>query len=313
VSALPLENVPERFARQLLIEGWQQERLSAARVVLIGVGALGNEVARQLAMAGVGTLVLCDPDVVAESNLSRCCLFRPADVGIGKVAAAARELALLAPGVRVEQRPAPLDSGVGLAELRDADLVIGCLDSTTARVLLSSRCHLVGATLLDGGTSEWGGEVHCFMPGGACYGCLIGASGRARADDPVSCSGPVQLAPVGATAPVSGLIGSWLSIFALRRLFALPVPAQGLHVDAASALTSHVRADRAPDCPLHETLPLQQVESVAPSVRSRVRDVLDLLAADEDVMIWRGFANSSATGAAENGAYARGQTLLRHA
>jgi len=75
-------SVNERFARQTLIAGWEQERLQAATAVIVGMGALGNEVARILAMSGIGHLILCDHDTVALSNLSRCVLFREADRSI---------------------------------------------------------------------------------------------------------------------------------------------------------------------------------------------------------------------------------------
>lgn len=309
--------VPERFARHALVEGWNQERLAEALVVLIGVGALGNEVARQLAMAGVGSLVLCDPDVVRESNLSRCCLFRGNDVGTSKVRAAARELAALAPGPRIEDREAPLDAGVGLAELREADLVIGCLDSNAGRVQLARRCALAGAGHLDAGTSDWGGEVHSFFPGGACFGCLIGAPGRALADDPVSCSGPARTEPVGASAPVSALIGSWLVAIAVRRLFDLPTPLHSLHIDASTATTSLILTNRAADCPLHETLPADRIQPVPVTNRAQVGELLHLLAPDEDVMTWRGFESAAvrrmSAGAAGAGSYNRSATLLRQA
>jgi molybdopterin/thiamine biosynthesis adenylyltransferase len=96
------------------------------------VGALGNEVAKNLALLGVGRVVLCDPDTVDATNLSRAVLFTPADVGRRKVDAAADALARLAPGTVVQRRGTDLVRGVGLGELADADLVLGCLDSRGA-------------------------------------------------------------------------------------------------------------------------------------------------------------------------------------
>jgi molybdopterin/thiamine biosynthesis adenylyltransferase len=70
-----------RYARHELIPGWSQQQLADARVIIFGMGALGNEVARILAMSGVGSLLLCDPDRVEESNLSRTVLFRQSHIG----------------------------------------------------------------------------------------------------------------------------------------------------------------------------------------------------------------------------------------
>ena len=136
----------KRFERHNLIHGWEQSQLSAATAVIIGMGALGNEVARILAMSGIGTLLICDPDIVAISNLSRCVLFRESDIGQFKVNAAAIALATLAPDTTIITRPQRLVHGVGLAELRDASIVLSCLDSRSARLQLAGRCSLVNAS-----------------------------------------------------------------------------------------------------------------------------------------------------------------------
>ncbi|WP_261567254.1 HesA/MoeB/ThiF family protein [Frankia gtarii] len=79
----------ERYARHERIAGWDQRILAASTAVVVGVGALGNEVAKNLALAGVGRLVLCDPDTVSVSNLSRTVLLADSDVGRPNVSAAA--------------------------------------------------------------------------------------------------------------------------------------------------------------------------------------------------------------------------------
>src|SRR5690348_14656367 len=76
-----LKMASDRYARQQLIEWWNQERLRNARVLVAGVGALGNEVLKNLALVGVGHLLLIDFDRVEYSNLSRTVLFRENDVG----------------------------------------------------------------------------------------------------------------------------------------------------------------------------------------------------------------------------------------
>src|SRR5579872_4365030 len=103
----------ERFARHDLIPGWNQPALSDATVIVVGVGALGNDVSRLLGMAGVGRLLLCDPDVVEESNLSRTPLFIQSDLRRFKVDAARDALQKLAPSIQVETRPRPHVHGVG--------------------------------------------------------------------------------------------------------------------------------------------------------------------------------------------------------
>jgi molybdopterin/thiamine biosynthesis adenylyltransferase len=262
-----------RFDRHRLVPGWDQRRLADATAVVVGMGALGNEVARLLAMCGVGRLMLCDPDRVATSNLSRCSLFRATDVGRLKVDAAADALAELQPGIVVNRRPLPLVSGVGLAELRDADVVMGCLDSKSARLQLAGRCNLVRAGWIDGGTNPWGGEVRPYLdPDGPCYGCGLTAAERGSADVPWSCVDVPAAGPEGAAAPASAIVGAWQVMLATRHLFGLPVPADLMAVDGVRGTTRLVTVARAADCPLH--VPIGDVRAVPVSNRDTVGSLL---------------------------------------
>ncbi len=236
----------------MLIPGFRQDKLGAATVVIVGVGALGNVVAESLALAGVGRLVLCDPDVVAPSNLSRAPLFRAADVGRPKVFAAKDTLAVLAPDTVVEARHATLVSGVGLAEMRDASMVVGCLDSRAARVSLAGRAGLVRARWIDAATSAWGGEVRPFLdPEGACYACAFSPSERAVSDVPWSCMDPRRPVEVGASAPVAGLVGAWTSALAARVIMGEPVSTHAVVIDVLRGAADPLVITRDVDCPLH--------------------------------------------------------------
>ncbi|MEU4927300.1 ThiF family adenylyltransferase [Streptomyces yokosukanensis] len=283
-----------RFDRHTLIAGWDQRRLAEATVVICGVGALGGQCAQALALAGVGRLVLCDPDDVAESNLSRAPLFRADDIGRPKASVAARRLAELSPVTRAEVRIAPLVSGVGLAELREASLVVSCLDSLAARLQLAGRCHLVGAALLDGGTGAWGGEVRLYEPDGPCFGCGLTARDRAAQDDPWACADAV-VAEAGASAPVSALIGSWLAVTAVRLLCGAAVRPGVIRVDAAGGTATPVTARRAPDCPLHTRIPAELVAAVPDTALSTPADLTDRLAPEETVMTWAPLPGSAPT------------------
>jgi hypothetical protein len=274
-----------RFDRQRLIPDWRQDRLAAAVVVVAGVGALGNEVARILAQSGVGALILCDPDRVEESNLSRAILFRGADVGRPKVEVAARALEGLAPGIRAVARPSALIHGVGLGELRDASLVVSCLDSRTARLQLAGRCQLVRAPLLDGGTHPWGGEVRPFLdPDGPCYGCTLGPTGRGESDVPWSCLEPPPRRATPAAAPSSALVGTWMAMVAARFLMGLDGPAGFLKIDGVRGLTSLVEPVRDPTCPLHR--PIDRAERITLTHRDRIGDLQAALGPGEVPLAW---------------------------
>ncbi len=278
----------DRYARHALVPGWRQQSLRGARVVVVGMGALGNEVARVLAMAGVGFFVVCDPDRIETSNLSRTVLFREADVGRLKVEAAADALRQLVPGIAVEARPLTLVRGVGLAELRDASLVLGCLDSRTARLQLAGRCNLVGAALIDGGTRPWGGEVRVVLdPDGSCYGCTLSPEDRAVSDQPWSCLDRNTERAAGTTVTSSALVGSWMAEMAVRCLMRLPTPDGVLTVDAERGITRAVGVPRDPECPLHE--PIDVVRPVEAHAGSTVGELRALLGAGRSLLAWEAF------------------------
>jgi molybdopterin/thiamine biosynthesis adenylyltransferase len=275
----------ERFARHDLIEGWSQPRLAAATVVIAGVGALGNEVAAILAMSGVGRLLLCDPDTVAESNLSRTVLFRARDIGRPKVEAAAEALRDLAPGVEVDARRAPFQRGVGLAELREAELVLGCVDSRAARVDLAARANLVAIPSIDGGTHPWGGEVRPFLErDGACYACALSPAERAEVDARQSCAPPPSAAATAAAAPSSAVVGSWMASVAIRFLMGLPVRSATLRLDLERGGSTEVEQRRNPECPLHKAI--GDACSLAIDTSATVADLAAAIGADEVPVLW---------------------------
>ncbi len=275
----------ERYARHELIPGWRQSQLRGAVVLIAGVGALGNEVARLLALAGVGHLVLCDPDRIETTNLSRTGLFRPDDVGRLKVEAAARSLRELVQELKVETRPLALVNGLGLAELRDASLVLGCLDSRLARLELSGRCQLVQVPWIDGGSQPWGGEVRLFQGGeSACYGCSLGESGRAHLGEPWSCLEESEEIPTGASVPLSALVGAWMATLAVRHLMELPCPGGALVLDGATGRTRNVTLERDPSCPFHVPLPV--ADRVAASASSTADELYDLLDPGDVPLLW---------------------------
>ena len=294
----PMPATSERYARHLLIQGWEQDRLADATVVVMGVGALGNEVAKNLALAGVGRLVLCDPDLVSESNLSRTVLFGPWDgeapaaadspVGATKVEVAAASLRRLVPGIRVEARAADLGTGVGLGELAAAVAVLGCLDTRRARLRLLGRCALVNAALVDGGTVPWGGEVRLRLsPDEPCYGCSMNAHQRGSSDLPWSCLDEPEDQPAGASIASSSLIAAWMTTAALRVIFGDPPDYRTLHVDAALGQAAPVAVRRDPSCPHHR--PIGTAEETDVGSGSTVGDLLAGLPDDSEPLTWEGF------------------------
>ncbi|MBI3891642.1 MAG: ThiF family adenylyltransferase, partial [Candidatus Wallbacteria bacterium] len=164
----------DRYSRLRLISWWDQERLRKARLMVVGAGALGNEVLKNLALLGVGKIYVLDLDCVENSNLSRSVLFRTTDEGHPKAEAAARALRDLNPDVAVEARRANVMTDVGLGVFREMDLVVGCLDNREARLWVNRCCWRVGVTWVDGAIQEIAGVMKVFAPpDGSCYECTM--------------------------------------------------------------------------------------------------------------------------------------------
>lgn len=178
-----------RYHRQSLISWWDQDLLTAAVVLVVGAGALGNELMKGLALLGVGTIVVVDLDVVENSNLSRCVLFREEDEGRPKVDAAADALHALNPDVRVVPIRGDVRTTIGLAAFERFDVVLGGLDNREARLHVNQACWKVGTPWIDGAIEGLMGVMRVFVPpGDACYECTLTARDYELLDKRRACS-----------------------------------------------------------------------------------------------------------------------------
>lgn len=162
----------DRYSRLRLIPWWEQEKLKNASILVAGIGALGNEVAKNLAQLGVGSLFLADFDYVEKSNLTRSVLFREEDEGKKKVDVAAVRLAEINPDVRVCPFHGDIIWDLGLGVFRRMDVVIGCLDNREARLAVNRACWKVSRPWVNGAIQEIMGTAEVFIPPKtACYEC----------------------------------------------------------------------------------------------------------------------------------------------
>lgn len=138
----------ERYDRQIRIEGWDQENLTKAKIIIVGVGATGCEVSKNLALMGIGKLVLIDNDVIELSNLSRQMLFFDDDIGRPKAIVAADRLRKMNPLVKIEpyfEDVRNLDESV----FKEADVLVSCLDNWPVRRWLNSLAVELNKPLVD--------------------------------------------------------------------------------------------------------------------------------------------------------------------
>lgn len=156
------------------ISWWRQEVVREATVLVVGAGALGNEVLKNLALMGVGQILIVDFDTIEDSNLSRSVLFRENDRGRSKAEVAAEGVKSLNPDVAVKAWHGDINYELGLGVFRHVDAIIGCLDNREARLSINRFSWAVQRPWVDGAIQELMGIVRVFWPGhGACYECTL--------------------------------------------------------------------------------------------------------------------------------------------
>lgn len=152
------------------ISWWKQEIVRNATVMVIGAGALGNEVLKNLALMGIGRILICDFDTIEDSNLSRSILFRASDNGRRKVDAACDAIKEINPDVQVMAWHGDINHDMGLGVYRHVDAIVGCLDNREARLSIDRASQAVNRPWVDGAIQELMGIVRVFWPGrGANY------------------------------------------------------------------------------------------------------------------------------------------------
>lgn len=173
-------------------------RLRTARVCIIGVGGLGSPAALALGAAGVGTLVLVDPDRVEASNLHRQPLYDSTDVGRPKVIAAAERLRARHPGLAIETRAERFEPRHATL-LGGVDCVVDGTDTVAAKFVVSDGAVAAGVPLAHAGVLGARAQVLTVLPGRtACYRCVF--EDPPPADEVPSCEAAGVLGPVVALA-----------------------------------------------------------------------------------------------------------------
>ena len=237
-----------RYSRQTLLPAVGiagQERLLAARVLVVGLGGLGSPLAMYLAAAGTGHLVLVDFDQVELSNLQRQVIHHTPDVGRLKVDSARERIQALNPEVRVTTVARVLEGDELLAEVRAADVVVDASDNFATRFTLNAACVEGRRPLVSGAAVRWEGQVSVFRPDladGPCYRCLYPEANPHEE----TCS------RVGVFAPLLGIVGSVQATEVLKVLLGVGETLAGrlLLLDALAMDWRTVRLRRDPACPI---------------------------------------------------------------
>jgi molybdopterin/thiamine biosynthesis adenylyltransferase len=221
VSALSPDEI-KRYARHIVLRGVGgdgQQRLKAARVLVVGAGGLGSPAIAYLAAAGVGTLGVVDHDTVSISNLQRQVIHQSAGVGLPKAESARAFVAGLNDHVSVVPHTERLTEQNAPGLMAKYDLVLDGTDNFSTRAATASAARMAGLPLVSGAVSMFDGQVTVFAPGGPQFTDLY-------PDTPDEADLPA-CEVVGVLGAVTGVIGTLMAMEAIKLITGLGDPLIG--------------------------------------------------------------------------------------
>ncbi|MSS76222.1 MAG: molybdopterin-synthase adenylyltransferase MoeB [Methyloglobulus sp.] len=201
-----------RYSRQIMLPQCDiagQQKLLAARVLIVGAGGLGSPAAMYLAAGGVGQITIYDDDEVDLSNLQRQIAHHTDDVGMDKVISTRNTLNQLNPNVQVMAIKQRLTGEHLDEEVKNADVVLDCSDNFATRFAINKACVSFRKPLVSGAAIRFEGQVSVFTPGlndSPCYNCLYKNEG----EEMQNC------ATNGVIAPITGIVGSIQALEAMK-------------------------------------------------------------------------------------------------
>lgn len=282
----------DRLGTFEFISWWEREKVQQAKVLVIGAGALGNEVIKNLALMGVGNIFIIDFDNIEAANLSRSVLFRETDNHRSKAEVVAARAKSINPQIHVQYLNADVTTGLGLGIIRRMDAIVGCLDNREARLAVNRFCYWMDKPWVDGAIQELLGLMRVFVPGkGACYECTLTEQALRDLSLRYSCQllarQNVLLGKVPTTPTIASIIGGMQSQEALKLIHDMPVePGKVVHFNGLTNdmhTTAYVPRD---ECESHWTYG-EITELPARAERATLDDLLRIARADlgPDAMI----------------------------
>lgn len=248
----------QRYRRHDLIDWFSQDEVSAARIAVVGAGAVGNEVVKNLALLGVGGIDVFDFDEVEAHNLTRSILLRESDAGRNKAEAVAERARDIDPNIRVRAVPGDFWDKLSLRALQGYDCIVAAVDNFEARLRLNQMCLITGVNLVNAGLDSRWVSVESFPYGSvedaACYECTLPDSAYARIAERYSCGGLRRRARIErripTTAVTASVAGALAASVALR--FGeedAPTRSRRTLVDTLGGTAGTVSIERREGCP----------------------------------------------------------------
>lgn len=239
----------QRYSRQIMlpeIGEAGQEKLAAARVMIVGLGGLGSPAALYLAAAGIGELHLVDGDDIEISNLQRQVLYKTNHRNKPKALVAAQQLTAANPEIRVHAHSQMANEAWLRDHLANIDLVLDCTDNLEIRHVLNRVCREAGRAVIMASVRGFSGQLVSFdfsTQSSPCYACLFPPR---EEQEVLNCS------TAGVMGPALGVIGSMQALEAIRFLLGMPLASQArLHLFEAKTLELRplqLQSDN--DCPV---------------------------------------------------------------
>ena len=280
IDLTELESPEEsRFQRFSLIGWWDQEKLRNAKVLVVGAGALGNEIVKNLALLGIGNILIADLDRIENSNLSRSVLYRKEDNGASKAETAARSAKEIYPEMNVRAFHGNVLHDFGAGVYHWADVVLGGLDNREARLSINRNCLKLNKPWIDGAIEQISGVARVFEPDGPCYECTMSEMDWVLLNKRRSCNlltrSEMELGKTPTTSTISSIIAGVQCQEAVKLLHGMEtIAGKGFVFNGISADSYLIEYQRKEDCWSHDTA--DRVISLERSVRDMtVRELLE--------------------------------------
>ncbi|WP_281020113.1 ThiF family adenylyltransferase [Minwuia sp. IMCC3060] len=285
----------DRYQRHSLIEWFSQEEINALNVCVVGAGAVGNEIVKNLALLGVGNIDVFDFDTIERHNLTRSVLFRENDIGRAKAEVVAERARKLDPNLNIRPYLGDFWELLGPIDFQRFDVVFCCVDNFEARLKLNRLCYLTSTDLVNVGIDSRFSSVEVYpfkaKPETTCYECAIPDSVYTRISERYSCGWLKKVSFIEKKIPttiVTSSVGASIATSLGLRLGKTgnePTQAIRILIDTISGHSQRsmlTKKELCPCCGIH-SIPL----AVIPA-SSDIRDRFETTLPDEisEVMVW---------------------------
>ena len=249
----------ERYQRHSLIDWFSQDAIQSKRICIVGAGAVGNELIKNLTLLGVGRIDVLDFDKIETHNLTRSVLFREKDIGKPKSLVAKDRAKDLDPNVDIRSYFGDFWDILNISQLKLFDVIYCCADNFEARLKLNKLCYLSSIDLVNVGIDSRFGSVEVFpfsrSPGVGCYECTLPPTVYTRVAQRYSCGWLRKITYVEKKIPTTILTASVSASLAVSLGLRLghdndiPAPASKILIDTITGRSQISEVQRKPGCP----------------------------------------------------------------